>query len=47
MSDPAKAILSQRWEMLTHWLKTLKIPPEVRSTMTDQGLGTSEIKAGA
>jgi predicted Zn finger-like uncharacterized protein len=45
MSDPAKAILSQRWEMLNHWLTTLKIPPEIRSTMTATGLGATEIKA--
>jgi hypothetical protein len=43
-SDPVAAIFRQRWTQVTYWLDALKIPPEIRSTMTADGLGSTKLK---
>lgn len=45
--DVAQKILRERWDRLGSWLNTVRIPHEIVSTMTDAGMGTTEIKPGA
>jgi hypothetical protein len=44
-NDLVNAIMRKRWEQMVSWLDYLQLPNEIRSTMTDAGIGLTEIKA--